>query len=314
MGSHILESLHQHRLPTAILLRDTSKTDFLRTCLEHTEIRQGSVEDPGSLNRVLEGVTHVIHCAGRTKAVNACEFYQTNHQGTRNLLEVVNRTEGIRRFLHVSSLAVSGPATAQHPALEESPARPVSDYGKSKLAAEQEVRQHCRAAFTIIRPPAVYGPRDTGFLSMFRAIKRHLLPRPNKGQALSLVYVKDLADAVTRCLTNPSASGKTYYVASPEVVTARAMAEQIATLMGQWTVPLPMPTPVLYGVCLLQQLVSQITRQASLLNLQKYAELRAPGWVCSPARLLAETGLSCSTSLDEGLRQTLGWYQREHWL
>jgi nucleoside-diphosphate-sugar epimerase len=92
------------------------------------------------------------------------------------------------------------------------------------------------------------------------------------------------------------------------------MAEKIAELMGRWTVPVPLPPPLLYGVCLFQQLVSQITRQASLLNLQKYAELRAPGWVCSPARLLAETGLRCGTSLHEGLRQTLDWYQREHWL
>jgi nucleoside-diphosphate-sugar epimerase len=63
-----------------------------------------------------------------------------------------------------------------------------------------------------------------------------------------------------------------------------------------------------------QQCLSQITRKASLLNLQKYAELRAPGWVCSPALLLAQTGLTCSTSLDDGLRQTLDWYRREHWL
>jgi dihydroflavonol-4-reductase len=314
VGSHILESLHFRKLPTVILLRDGSRIDNAAACLKEIEIRKGSVEDPASLVNVLEGVTHVIHCAGRTKAVRAAEFYQTNHAGTRNLLEVVNRAAGVERFLHVSSLAVCGPATAEHPAIEESPALPVSDYGKSKLAAEEEVRSHCRAAFTIIRPPAVYGPRDTAFLSMFKAINRHLLPQPNKAQALSIVYATDLAEAIAESLINPRASGKTYFVASPEIVTARGMAERIAKLIGHWTVPVPMPAPLLYAVCLAQQGLSQITRKARLLNLQKYAELRAPGWVCSPARLLAETGLTCSTSLDDGLGQTLDWYRREHWL
>jgi nucleoside-diphosphate-sugar epimerase len=190
----------------------------------------------------------------------------------------------------------------------------VSDYGKSKLAAEMEVRDHCRADFTIIRPPAVYGPRDTAFLSMFKAIHWHILPRPGNAQSLSLVYAKDLAEVIVKCLTATVASGKTYFVASPEIVTARRVAEEISVLMNTWTLPLPLPAPLLYAVCLWQQLLSRLTNQASLLNLQKYSELSAPGWVCSPAKLLAETGYACSTRLVEGLRQTLEWYQREHWL
>jgi nucleoside-diphosphate-sugar epimerase len=81
------------------------------------------------------------------------------------------------------------------------PPRPVSEYGKSKLAGELEVRNHCRAEHVILRPPAVYGPRDAEFLRLFLAVKSHLLPKPSGAQALSLVFVQDLAEAVVTCLT-----------------------------------------------------------------------------------------------------------------
>jgi nucleoside-diphosphate-sugar epimerase len=315
VGSHILDSLLEHQIPTAVLLRKTTSRRFLGQQLNHSDIRQGSIEEPESLFQAVQGVTHVIHCAGRTKAVNRSEFYQTNQLGTRHVIAAVNsQNSGIERVVHISSLAVCGPATAQNPADEKTAARPVSDYGKSKLQAELEVRERCRVPFTIIRPPAVYGPRDTGFFSIFAAIQRHVLPRPKKGQALSVVYARDLAEAVVRCLTSPTTSGQTYFVASSEVVCGRSIGQEIARQMNRWTIPLPMPAVVLWVICLLQQCFSQLTGRASLLNLQKYAELRALGWVCSPAKFQADTGFTCQTTLREGIGQTLEWYRREHWL
>ena len=111
---------------------------------------------------------------------------------------------------------------ARSPPARQDPPWPVSEYGKSKLAGELEVRNHCRAEYVILRPPAVYGPRDAEFLRLFKAVKRHLLPKPGGAQALSLVFVQDLAEAVVTCLNHPAAAGKTYFVAAREVVTARS--------------------------------------------------------------------------------------------
>ncbi len=315
MGSHILDSLRQKQVDTVVLLRSTSETSFLKQHLSAIEVRRGSISDRPSLTQAFEGITHVIHCAGRTKAVRAAEFYEVNHVGTRNLIEAVNsKGPHIERLLHISSQAVAGPATCESPATEEVPPRPVSVYGKSKLAGELEVRQQCRVPFTILRPPVVYGPRDTGFLSLFKAVKHHLLPRPNKQQALSVVYAKDLADAVVTCLFHPKAAGQTYFVASLEPITGRDMAEEIAVQMKRWTFPCPIPAPVLWGVCLLQQALAQLTGRPSLLNLQKYAELTAPGWVCSAARLQRDLGFVCETRLHHGIGLALDWYTREGWL
>ena len=313
VGSHILDSLLKGGLPTALLLRPASNKRFITPHLPGVEVRFGSVGDPESVQRAMADITHVIHCAGATKASRVSGFYEVNQAGTRNVISAVNgRQAQVRRVVHISSLAAAGPA--DKPACEEDMPRPVSEYGKSKLAGELEVRNGCHAEYVILRPAAVYGPRDEEFLRLFKAVKNHLLPRPGGAQALSLVFVRDLAEAVVACLNHPAAAGKTYFVAAPEVVTAQKMAEEIAAQMKVWTLPVPLPRALLWSLCLAQEVGSRLTGKPSVLSLQKFAELRAPGWVCSPARLQRETGCSCATTLHQGIAETLRWYRQHDWL
>jgi nucleoside-diphosphate-sugar epimerase len=316
VGSHILDRLVERGIPTAILLRPHSDRSFIGQHLASgIDVRRGSIEEPASLGPALEGITHVIHCAGRTKACRVEEFYATNEGGTRNVVEVVNaHCEQVQRLVHISSLAVAGPGTPEAPAREGGPNAPVSHYGRSKLAAEEIVLRNCRTDFTIIRPPAVYGPRDHGFLPLFKAVKAHVLPRTNGNQALSLVYVEDLAETIVQLVAHPAVSRRTYFAAAVEIVTGARMAQEIARQLGTWTIPLPLPAVALWPMCLGQEAVSRITGRARLLNLQKYAELSAPGWVCDPSRLARETGCTCPTNLRAGVGKSLTWYQNHHWL
>ena len=308
VGSHILEALRARQIETALLLRSASSTRFLESHLPQVEVRRGSITEPSSLPAALAGITHVIHCAGCTKAVRTEEFYTINQLGTRHLVEAANALP-IRRLIHISSLAAAGPALPAQPAREQDPPAPVSEYGKSKLAGELEVRNGFRAEWVVLRPPAVYGPRDTEFLRLFKAVQRHIRPQPAR-QPLSLVYVRDLAQAIVACLDHPKAAGNIFYAASPEVVTARQMAEGIVALLGTWTLPLPLPPQMFWPLCQIQGLVSRLTGKANVLSPQKYAELRAPGWVCDPSRLGRELGLSCPTDLQAGLRLTWAWYRQ----
>jgi nucleoside-diphosphate-sugar epimerase len=283
--------------------------------LPDVELRPGSIGDPESLRQAMAGITHVIHCAGATKAARRAEFYDTNQAGTRNVISAVNGQAGqVQRVVHISSIAAAGPALREKPGREEDVPQPVSEYGKSKLAGELEVRDHCRAGYVILRPPPVYGPRDAELLRLFRAVKTHLLPSLSGEQAVSLVFVRDLAEAVVTCLTHPAAAGRTYFVASREVVTARTIAEEIASQMNVWTLPLPLPTALLWPMCLAQELASRLNGKPNVLSLQKFAELRAPGWVCAPTRLESETGCTCTTTLKTGIAETLSWYRQHHWL
>ena len=315
VGSHILDSLRRRGIPTALLLRPGSSRRFIAPHLAEIELRTGSIDDPESLQRAMAGITHVIHCAGATRASRVAGLYEVNQAGTRNVVNAVNGQQGqIQRLVHISSLAAAGPAQPEKPAREQDPPRPVSEYGKSKLAGEQEVRVHCRTEHVILRPSAVYGPRDAEFLRLFQAAKWHLLARLGGGQTLSLVFVRDLAEAVATCLDHPAAASKTYFVAAREVVTARRMAEEVAAQMNVWTVPLPVPLALLWLMCLAQEIRSRLTGKPNVLSLQKFAELRAPGWVCDPTLLERETGYACPTTLKTGVAETLSWYRQQHWL
>jgi nucleoside-diphosphate-sugar epimerase len=314
VGSHILDSLCAQGISTALLIRPTSNRRFLQEHLDAVEVRIGSITEPDSLSRAMSGITHVIHCAGCTRALREADFDEINHVGTRNVIAALNGSPSVRRLVHISSLAAAGPATPAKPARELDAPSPISVYGRSKLAGELEVRSLSRPDFTILRPPAVYGPRDDGFLSIFKAVKFHLSPRTNATQALSMVFVRDLAETVVSCLDHPEAIGKIYFVSSREIVTGRLMAKEIAGLMQQWTLPLPMPTLLLWPVCLFEQMRSRLMGKPRLLSLQKFVELRAPGWVCDPGLLERETGCRCKTPLKAGVSETLSWYRQHGWL
>ena len=315
VGSHIVDRLMLRGIPAAVLLRPSSNRRFIEQHLPRLDVRIGSITDPQSLGPALREVSHVIHCAGCTKALHDSEFHQINHAGTRHVVEAINREQGrIQRLVHISSLAAGGPAPQDKPALEEDTPHPVSEYGKSKLGGEQEAVR-CQSDYVVLRPPAVFGPRDDGFLSLFKAVQAHILPRlGSRRLALSFVFAQDLAEATVTCLTHPAAIGRTFYVASPAVIRAHALADEIALQMKTWTLPLPLPAAALWPVCVLQEIVSRLTGKANLLSRQKYAELRAPGWACDPARLRQELGFICQTTLKDGIAETLAWYRQHGWL
>jgi nucleoside-diphosphate-sugar epimerase len=297
-----------------VLLRPESDRSFIAPRLSNVAVRAGSILDGASLRPALAGVSHVIHCAGATKARRVSGFYEVNHTGVRNLVEAVNAAASVRRLIHISSLAAAGPSRPSAPRREEDPPQPVSEYGKSKLAGELEVRDRCRVEYVILRPPAVYGPRDREFLRLFQSVQKHLRPQPSPSQELSLVFVKDLAACAVNCLEPQSVARKAYFVAARQTLTAAAMAREIASQMGTWTVPLPVPALVWWVLCLAQQLQTRLTGKANVLSLQKLPELRAPAWTCDPSRLEADTGGACPTLFKEGVAQTLSWYREQRWL
>jgi nucleoside-diphosphate-sugar epimerase len=315
VGSHIVDRLMARNIPTAVLLRPTSNKRFIEPHLPRLEVRLGSITEPPSLEPALRNITHVIHCAGCTKALRLSGFHEINHIGARHVVEAINQLPGqVQRLVHISSLAAGGPATADRPAREDDAPCPVSEYGRSKLAGEQEALR-CKAEVAVLRPPAVLGPRDDGFLTLFQAVKAHIRPHlGGKRLALSFVFAKDLAEVTVACLTHPAAAGKTFYVASPAAIRAHALADEIARQMKTWTLLLPLPAAALWPVCVAQELVSRLTGRPNVLSRQKYDELCVAGWVCDPTRLRRELGLVCATKLEDGIAETLAWYRQHRWL
>ncbi|HOB97752.1 MAG TPA: NAD-dependent epimerase/dehydratase family protein [Verrucomicrobiota bacterium] len=316
VGSHILDALCARDIPAVLLARPTSDLQFVRNHLPRVELRRGSVADPASLREALSGITHVIHCAGTTKASRLSEFDAVNRGGTAHLVDALDTQAGqIRRLVLISSLAACGPGTAQAPARETDAPHPVSEYGRSKLAAERAVTERCRAGYTILRPPAVYGPRDGEFLRLFRTVQRGWAPAIAGGrQPLSLVYGADLASAAVACLDHPAAAGKIFHVAGAEVVTGTQVTDMIARALGCRVKQVPVPGALVRLVCAAATAGARLSGRASLLAHDKHRELLAPGWVCDAGRLQRELGVRCPTPLSAGAVSTLAWYREHRWL
>ena len=316
VGSHILDRLRAAQRPVAVLLRKTSNTRFIENHLPHVDVHYGSLADADSLQEAMRDADCVIHCAAKTKAVHIAEYYEVNGEGTGNLVRAVNALKGsVKHLIHISSLAAGRPADASTPALEGDVPQPVSEYGKSKLRAEEAVKKYCDVPYTILRPSAVYGPRDADFLSAFKAVRRHLMPIVGSGRTqLSIAYVGDVAEAALRCLDDPVAHGKTYHVAAPDPCTTRGFLREIAAAMNVRALPVRLPFAALYPICVGQELLARVTGKPSILSRQKLAEMKAPGWVCSTDLIRREIGFTADTPLREGIARTIAWYEQNGWL
>ncbi|MCP5524030.1 MAG: NAD(P)-dependent oxidoreductase [Verrucomicrobiales bacterium] len=313
VGSHLWDGLTAPDCEVTLLLRNPDNRHRATQSSPGLRVVRGGLADGGALREALEEVTHVLHCAGATKALRPAGLMAANQQGTRNLVQAVNeRRDRIERFVLISSLAAGHPATSVSPAREDDPSDPQSAYGRSKLAAESEVREGCLVPWTILRPAAVYGPRDTEFLPLFQAAARGLAPVFGGGkQELSLVHVKDLAETTLTALTHPDARGDTINVASPEIVTARDLALGIGAALGTRPRPVSLPWWLLESVCMAQTVWSRCTGRPTILGNGKFRELSAPGWVADTTRLRERLGDLCRTPLEAGLQQTAAWYRKE---
>lgn len=316
VGSHILDALISSAIPTAILVRRKASLRHIQSHLSQIDIRWGAITDPETLTTALRDVTHVIHCAGLTKAVHPAQFLQINRDGTRLLVDAINsHIPGIQRLVFISTIAASHPATSSRPASENDPPQPVTEYGRSKLAAENHLHSECRVPWVILRPSAVYGPRDTDFFHLFRAVRSRFAPRFGGGrQELSLVFAPDLAKATIAALRSSRVEGQTFNIARPGFITSGQLTNEIARQLHVRPFAPSLPVACLWPLCAAFTAWSRLTGQRHILSLDKFAELTAPGWVCRVDRLQTELGFTCSTSLETGIARTLDWYRTEGWL
>src|SRR5262249_43206729 len=142
------------------------------------ELVYGGLDESTDWDEAFEGVEMVYHVAGTTFARRAEDYYRVNHKGTELLLsETVKRRDRIRRFVYISSLAATGPSRDGVPVDEDTSPSPITPYGKSKLLAEEAVRVVADLVpVTVVRPPAVYGPRDYAIYEFFKAVKGGIFP------------------------------------------------------------------------------------------------------------------------------------------
>ena len=316
VGSHLAAALVGRGDSVVCLARRPEQASFLASL--GALVAPGALEDGPALAAALKDADVVYHVAGLTAAADEAEFLAVNEGGTRRLAEAARGAAAhLKRFLYVSSIAAVGPAEAGGRLAEDAPCRPVTAYGRSKLAGEAVVRSAPALPWTIVRPGVVYGPRDRELLRLFRIARRGIAPVFGRGlQEVSVVHVADLADVIVRAALEPHALGQTYHAAHPTPVTQRELALAVGRAARGGRAPLLLPVPGLLAAPIVRAIgrAAAASGRRSVVNADKLAEFLAPSWAASVEKAAAELGWRARRELAEGLAETAAWYRAEGWL
>lgn len=315
IGSHLCEYLLKKEFTVRCLVRETSNLEWIyRLPVEYVNGHLGEMD---VLRRAVEDVDYVFHGAAITRAKTPELYHQINTKGAENVFQACYEVRSnIKRCVFVSSQAAAGPSPTKNPIDESQPCQPITDYGKSKYEAEKIAHQFVpHFPLTIIRPPAVYGPRDKDVLFFFKLVKWGIMPKFQEAeQYISLSYVKDLVEGMYLAARSPNTIGETYFLAHEEIYSWLEVAKKIRLVMGKQnvlSVNIPKFLPDLIAKA--SSGIAKFTERAPLLNQQKINEIRQPYWTIQPQKAIQDFGFS-PRPLEEGLRDTVEWYQKQKWL
>jgi nucleoside-diphosphate-sugar epimerase len=311
IGSHLIERLHAAGHEVVALARSSEKAEQVRNL--GAEPFRADLRDPAALASAVRDIQAVFHVAGLVKARNEAEFLRVNRDGTRDLV-VAAEAAGRSRFVLVSSLAAAGPSVPGTARKDDDPPAPVTAYGRSKLAAERVVRD-CSLPWTIVRPPMVYGPRDTEVFKAFQAARYGIAPVFGAGdQELSAIHVADLVAALVAAGESDAAVGRTYCACHPERFTNLQFALGVAKAMGREARVLRLPGGLARAVLSCTGGIARLFGRATVLNRDKANEFLAPAWTCDPGPLTRDTGWVPRIDLAAGLAGTASWYREQGWI
>jgi nucleoside-diphosphate-sugar epimerase len=314
LGSHVVERLAARGEQVRALVRKTSNRKHLER-LPNVELFEGSVEQIDRMREAVEGVDAVVHAAGIIKARSTDEFFAINVGGTSNVVQAA-RGRGLRRFVLVSSLEACGPSSTGA-AVSVDQESPVTAYGRSKLASEKVVLAvKDEMPVTILRPGAIYGPRDNEILEAFRSIQRGLLPLVAGGLAKGVwIYATDCAEACIRAIEADVPSGRIYFVddGCGPIELKRMLADAEAALGRSALVRASLPVPLLMAVARGLEVFGRVTNRPVMLTREK-ANMLLQDWICDSSETQRDLGWRAQVPWSEGVKRAVAWYRENGWL
>lgn len=317
IGSHLADLLNEKGYEVRCTIRKTSSLKWLEG--KPFELVEASLSDKESLKKAVEGVDYVFHVAGLTYAKNYDDFLKGNRDGTKNLLDAVLEVNpGIKRFVFVSSLTVAGPSKSLENAnTEDMTLKPLTSYGKSKKAAEEEVlRLKDKLPITIIRPPAVYGPRDTEIYSIFKAAKAGIGTLVGlKPKYVSLVHSADLVKGCLMAAECDAAEGNTYYITADNYYNWSELTEIIKKALGKkFVLKLKLPHFFVLSLAAISGFIGKFQKKPPVFNYEKGIDFIQDYWTCSAQKAKQDFNYEPVYSVEEGIQQTINWYKENNWL
>lgn len=317
VGSHVVDRFIREGHNVTFIARATSNLRWM----QGTEAKQvdGSMYDLDSLKEAVQGVDIIVHVAAAVAGRNEAELERSNVLATKNLLDAVRAySPEIKRFVHISTQAVVGPSKSMEtPADERTPCHPLTAYGRTKLKAEHLVNEAGKEfPITIIRPPAVFGPRDAAILTVFQTIAKGIAPLIGfDDKRVSLVHISDLVNGIYLATMAEIAKGETYFISSEESYTWPEVTNLIAASLGKRRVlTIRIPHTLVMGIAGIVGFFGNMTKKPPVLNYEKGIDITQTFWTASSEKARHHLGYRQKMSLANGIADTVQWYKKHKWL
>jgi nucleoside-diphosphate-sugar epimerase len=315
VGFHLIEAALANNLDVYAAVRKSSDIKHLAsynikyTYPDFTNVEKLSAE----LNE--NGYDFIIHAAGTTKAKNQEEYNRVNAVYTVNLAKAAELCNaGLKKMVFISSLAALGPLTHPDQLITESTSpAPVTAYGKSKLLAEQQLKD-INIPLIVLRPTAVYGSRDKDIFIILKTFSKGFEPYiGRKSQQLSFVYAKDLASISVKALFANDAANDVYNITDGNCYTRYEMADITKNVLTRKTLKFHLPLTVVKGLAILLERTYGMFDKTPALNLEKLNELTAVNWCCNISKARESLDFQPEYNLQQGLKEALEWYKLNGW-
>ena len=315
IGSHLVESLLQRGDEVRCLIRKTSDLNWLGKLPVETVC--GDCQDKSSLREAVKGVDQVFHLAGVTRAMEEKTYFQINAIGTDNLiLACLETNTRLQKFIYLSSQAAAGPCRNGGKKRESDQCEPVSPYGRSKRMGEELAVARCHELpLLILRPCAIYGPRDRDIFAFFRLLSKKMKPcLSGDDQHVSMCYVEDVVQAILLASEAQESSGETFFLSDGEDYRLEEIGDIFAQAMGVTAFCIRVPEWMISRIATLSEYLSKLSGKPPLLSKGKVEEMIQKNWVCDITKARNRLGFKPRVRLKEGARLTFEWYKKENWL
>jgi len=322
IGSYLVEQALLNGFEVYAGIRRSSSKQFLQNnrihCIELDFSSADQLEQQFTIFKQQHGnLDYVIHNAGITQAKKREAFLQVNAGYTENLVKALQASSMlIQKFVLISSLAAYGPGNTETftPIELGQQPTPVSAYGKSKLAAETFLKKINAFPYIIINPTAVYGPRDKDFLQFVALINKGIEPYigTNK-QMVSLIYVKDLTRAIISLLSTDICN-RSYIVSDGVDYCKEEIGATVKAILHKKTIKIKIPAlPIYLVIALIEKAQQWLFGTLPFLNTEKVKEISSPNWLCK-SKLWTDLSSAPQYLLNDGMKETIEWYQENKWL
>ena len=290
VGGHLLRLAREQGYEVRALTRGWRPPE------EGVDWVDGALDRPETLLKLCQGVDAIVHIAGLINARSRAAFQVVNVAGTANMIDAARKAK-VRRFVHISSLAAREPN--------------LSDYGWSKAKAERLVAAS-GLDWTIVRPPAVYGPGDRETFELFKMARRGLVALPPRGR-FSVLHVEDLCRLILALVDEPDTVSETYEPddGQAEGWDHRHFARTLGRVFGKRAATLSMPRLVMHGASRIERLFRRGTAKLTPDRVRYFCH---PDWVATARLRPPEALWKPQVRTPTGLKQTAEWYRREGWI